>query len=248
MLKLPKEFLQHTPVLDMEFAEWKQGVPTPINKGNLTPSQEALGLLSRFATGQFRMTGEVVEHLPVTNQDKSIGELLKGLDLTSPKKKKVDGSVNRNKKLAIAQKESKTKAKLLAEKNPRTKIPGSEICPENIIVGSPMYTPYIRIPSSKKGKGQFGKKKLVFPMSLATNLGMRHKQTPTQRQLHNKAKRLSSMGGGVPCKTAPRGKTFRAPISAKTPHKGGSGVPVPKTGGIKKPERHKPGIVALREI
>ena len=97
-VKLPKEFLQHTPVLDMEFAEWKQGVPTTINKENLTPNQEALGLLSGFATGQIHMTGEVVEHLPVTNQDKSIGELLKGLDPTPPKKKKVDGSVNCNKK------------------------------------------------------------------------------------------------------------------------------------------------------
>ena len=193
------------------------------------------------------MTGEVVEHLPVTNQDKSIGELLTGLDPTPPKKKKVDCLVNHNKKSAIAQKEPKTKAKLLAEKNPRTKIPDSEICPENIIVGGPMYIPYKRIPSSKKGKGQFSKK-FVFPTSSATDLGMRHKQTATQRQLHNKAKRLSSMGGGVPCKTTPGGKTFRTLIPAKTPCEGGGGVPVPMTGGIKKPKRCKPGIVALREI
>ena len=100
----------------------------------------------------------------------------------------------------------------------------------------------------KMAKDNLVKKKLVFPTSSATDLRMRCKQTPTQRQLHNKAKRLSSMGGGVPCKTAPGGKTFRAPIPTKTPRKGGGGVPVPMTGGIKKPKRRKLGIVDLREI
>ena len=43
------------------------------------------------------------------------------------------GSANWNKKSVIAQKEPKSKAKLLVEKEPRSKIPDSEIHPENII-------------------------------------------------------------------------------------------------------------------
>ena len=36
----------------------------------------------------------------------------------------------------------KTNARILAEKNPHTKVPDSEICIENIIPGSPLYIPY----------------------------------------------------------------------------------------------------------
>ena len=68
----------------------------------------------------------------------------------------MDGSANNNKKSVIAKKEPKTKAKLLAEKRPQTKIPDSEIHPENIIVGSPVYIPYKKVSKTQMGKGKYG--------------------------------------------------------------------------------------------
>ena len=91
------------------------------------------------------MVRDVVQHLPVVEENTSIEETLQQLESNSPspkKKKKIDGSANHNKKHDIAKKEPKTKAKLLAEKCPQTKIPDSAICPENITVGSPVYIPY----------------------------------------------------------------------------------------------------------
>ena len=75
-----------------------------------------------------------------------------------------DGSANWNKKSVIAQKEPKSKAKLLVEKEPRSKIPDSEIHPENIMISSPIYIPYKKILKSSQGCGQFGKK-IKFPTS-----------------------------------------------------------------------------------
>ena len=136
---------------------------------------------------------------------------------------------------------------MLAEKHPRTKIPDLEICPENIMVGSPVYIPDKRIPENQKGKGKFGKK-LKFPISSSSEMP-RRKQTPTQKELVNatQAKHLSGKGGGTPQKTMQPGKGPHTPLSTKVPCKGG-GVPVLATGGIKKPRKHKPGVVALCEI
>ena len=147
----------------------------------------------------------------------------------------------------IAQNEPKTKAKLLAEKYPRTKILDSEIHPENIIVDSPAYIPYKKIPINQKGKGKYGKK-LTFPMSLDSEMGACLKQTPTQRDLENtaRARRLSGKGG-VPRKMPPGGKVSRTPLAAKAPCKS-SRTSTPATGGIKKPKKHKPGVIALHEI
>ena len=151
------------------------------------------------------------------------------------------------KKPLIAQKEPKTKAKLFAEKYPRTEILDLEICPENIIVDSPAYIPYKKIPINQKGKGKYGKKP-TFPMSLDSEMGAHHKQTPTQRDLENaaRARRLSGKGS-VPHKIPLGGKVPRAPLAAKAPHKC-SGTSTPVTGGIKKPKKHKPGVIALHEI
>ena len=80
-----------------------------------------------------------------------------------------------------AQKEPKTKAKLLAEKHPRTRVPDSEIWLGNIIARSPMYIPYKRIPKCQKGKGKFGKK-LTFPSSSGLEMP-HHRRTPTQQEL-----------------------------------------------------------------
>ena len=72
---------------------------------------------------------------------------------SSPKKKKTDDSVSHTKTPVIAQKEPKTIARLQTERNPRTRIPDSEICPGNIIIGSPIYIPYKKILKNQKGQG-----------------------------------------------------------------------------------------------
>ena len=157
--KCPKfsSFLQRTPVPKVTSPIWKIGVSTRINDDTLTPNQEAITLLSGFATGQIKMSGDVVQHLLTnTTQDElqTIGESLQELENHSPTiKMKIDGSANQNKKAMVAKKEPKTKAKLLVDKDPRTKIPDPEICPENIIVSSPAYVPYKKIPKSQKGRG-----------------------------------------------------------------------------------------------
>ena len=61
-----------------------------------------------------------------------------------------------------------------------------------------------------------------------------------------RVKRLTGKGGGTPYKTKEPGNGPRTPLPA-TPHKGGR-APVPATGGIKKPKKHKPGVVALHKI
>ena len=59
-LKPSKEFLQRTPILSVSSSQWQEGVLSPIRKGSLTPNQEALSLLARFASGFVRMDGDVV--------------------------------------------------------------------------------------------------------------------------------------------------------------------------------------------
>ena len=71
-----KNFLQRTPILNFDFPKWKDGIPTPIQDGNLTPNEEALGLLTGFATGQVRMSGNSIEHLPTPKNDESIMSIL----------------------------------------------------------------------------------------------------------------------------------------------------------------------------
>ena len=118
------------------------------------------------------MAGEVIQHLLIVVNNKSIGKTLQQLESDNPsipKKKKIDGSANHNKKPITAEKEPKTKAKLLAEKHPRTKIPDSGMHPKNIIVGSPSYIPYKKITKNQMGKGKFGKK-LKFPVSSSSKM------------------------------------------------------------------------------
>ena len=96
---MPKiQFLQRTPIPRVISPKWKTGVPTPINDGTLTPNQEAIMLLSGFASGQIKMAGDVVQHLltnTISNELQMIGELLQELEEHSPLlKKKIDGSAN----------------------------------------------------------------------------------------------------------------------------------------------------------
>ena len=88
------------------------------------------------------MDGDVVQHLPITQGNKSIGSTLSELPWFTPKTKKTDGSIIHSEKAKIAKKTYKqTKANKLAQKHPRTRIPDSEIKIENIIPGSPIYIP-----------------------------------------------------------------------------------------------------------
>ena len=134
-----------------------------MNEGTLSLNQEAFSLLAGFASGNVRMVGDVVQHLPIVQGNKSISEKLSEVLWYSPtsKRKRTDGSAICTKKVKIAKKEPcksvkqpKTNAKILAENNPHTKILDSEISVENIIPGSPSYIPYKR----HKGKGSKGPK------------------------------------------------------------------------------------------
>ena len=83
-----------------------------------------MALLAGFASGRVTMKGESIKHLPSTPV-KTISQ---------------SGSMVKSK---VAKKVSKkTIAHQLAEEKPHTKIPDSEIRPENIISGSPLYIPF----------------------------------------------------------------------------------------------------------
>ena len=70
------DFLQKTSILNFDSPKWKEGFPIPIHDGDLMPNQEALGLLTGFATGQVRMSGNSIEHLPAPRNDESIMSIL----------------------------------------------------------------------------------------------------------------------------------------------------------------------------
>ena len=64
-----------------------------------------------------------------------------------------------------------------------------------------------------------------------------------------RARKLAG-GSGKPRKSATFSKSAHVPQASHAPRKGegGGGAPAPSMGGLKKPKKHKPGIVALREI
>ena len=116
-------FLHRTPIpsTKKETPKWVKGEPTPIQEGQLTPNTEALNLLAGFASGEVVMEGNELKHLP------SISKSLETI-WDTPKRKNTNGSANRTKKAKIAQKEpSKNISKQLADQNPHTKVPDSEI-------------------------------------------------------------------------------------------------------------------------
>ena len=75
-----------TPSTREETEQWKQGAPTPIKEGQLTPMSEALNLLIGFSTGKIMMEGDNVKHLP------TISESLNSI-WDTPQKENIDGSV-----------------------------------------------------------------------------------------------------------------------------------------------------------
>ena len=115
--------------------EFVKGAPTPVQEGQMTPNTEALSLLTGFATGQVTMKGDEIQHIPSISQ--SLGTIW-----DTPKCKVTDGSTNHTKKAKVTKKEPRRNiSKQMAEANPRTKIPDSEIRIENIIQGSPSFVP-----------------------------------------------------------------------------------------------------------
>ena len=151
-VQLPGTFLTNTPVPKTTLLTWKQGIMTPIHEGNLSPNQLAVELLAGFSTGKIRMRGDIVEHISSSGADESIADMLSQLDAaTHHEDQEANNSTPHISPIVTVNNETKMIAKLQAEKNPRTKVPDSEIQPENIILGSPMCIPYKKI--SKKSEG-----------------------------------------------------------------------------------------------
>ena len=123
-----------------------QGVPTPVAMGSLSPNEQAVALLAGFASGRVTMEGESIKHLPDVPV-KTISQTLS--EVWGMPKWKSRPAI----KSKISKKESKkTIAHQLAEEKPRTRIPDSEIKPENIIPGSPLFIPFKQERSKGKGK------------------------------------------------------------------------------------------------
>ena len=161
----PRAFLTNSPVSKTTLLTWKQGISTPIHEGNLSPNELAVELLAGFSTGKIRMRGDVVEHRPSSEADESTADMLSQLDsATHYKDQETNNSASHISPIVTANNETKTIARLQAEKKPRTKVPDSEICPENTILGNPMYISFKKISKKQKGKCGYGKK-LKFPIS-----------------------------------------------------------------------------------
>ena len=118
-------------------------------------NQQAFSLIKGFALGEITMTRDEIRHLPTIPDDKTISASLDELPWSTPERpKKTDGSMNRNKKPKIAQKEP---SKIHADLNSHTKVPDADIEFENIIPGSPAFIPYRRKTPRNKGRGNSSK-------------------------------------------------------------------------------------------
>ena len=163
-----KLFLSRTPIPTLKqivkSPQFVKGVPTLVQEGKMTPNTEALSLLTGFATGNVTMKGDEVQHIPSISQ--SLGTIWE-----TPKHKVTDGSANHTKKTKVTKKEPrKNISKQMAETNPRTKIPDSEIRIENIIQGSPSFVPYKIKVGTPKGRGK-GVKEVKMNI-MGSDLGM----------------------------------------------------------------------------
>ena len=193
-----KPFVTKTPIPRVYSPEWKEGAPTPILTGDLSPNTEAFSLLTGFASGEVTMDGSMIKHIPVPPvHGKSISEQLDELPWNrSPKRKQLsNGKAIRNKKPKIAEKEPRHRPKQpIAEKTPRTRVPDSEIRLDNIIPGSPLYIP-IRVKTKGKGKG-CRDIKILSDSSMA-----RRKQTPMKAEKDAlEKKRLMAVARANGCK------------------------------------------------
>ena len=126
------EFLSKTPIPEVTGNAWVEGAPMLILHGSMSPNEQAVTLLAGFASGSVTMEGDSIKHLP-TAPDRSIMQTLDEVWGTPTRENNDDRNFIYTKKARIAQKEpGKSIAQQLAEENPHTKIPDSEIGLENM--------------------------------------------------------------------------------------------------------------------
>ena len=179
------EFLNKTPIptLALEATKWVPGVPTPVQESLMSPNTEAINLIAGFASGHITIDSSDLKHVP------SISKSLSEVWETPNKWVPVDSSTIGAGKMVIAEKElHKNVSEQIAQKEPHTRVPDSEIKLSNIIPGSPVFLPYKRITPKGKGKGT----KYISIGSNPTTLDLdmvRSKRTMTKEEwLEAKAK------------------------------------------------------------
>ena len=100
------EFLSKTPIPKITESTWVQGVPTPVIQGSMSPNEQAITLLAGFVSGNVKMEGDSVKHIP-TIPEGSITQTLNEGWGTPKWKKDTSGSAIHTKKAKVAQKEPK---------------------------------------------------------------------------------------------------------------------------------------------
>ena len=131
----------------------------------------------------------------------------------------------------------------MAETNPRTKIPDSEIRIENIIQGSPQFVPYKIKTPVPKGKGKVVKGIKINIVNSNSEMAQT-KMTLTAKQRvaqAGKAARAVKTALPKPRKTPSGGKAPRKQLDTKATHKQGGGQ------GIKPKPHQSYSMMALRE-
>ena len=58
-----KLVLQYTPIPKVVSPKWKEGIPTLVQEGVISPNQQAIQLMTGFVIGHIRMVGDQIEHL-----------------------------------------------------------------------------------------------------------------------------------------------------------------------------------------
>ena len=144
------EFLNKTPIPKpiLKKTKWVQGATTPIQEGLMSPNTEAINLIAGFASGHVTIEGNDLKH--ISSISRSLSEVWE----IPNKQITVSGGALGAKKATIAHKEPhKNISKQIAQKEPHTRVPDSEIILSNIIPGSHVFVAYKRITSTGKGKG-----------------------------------------------------------------------------------------------
>ena len=132
----------------------------------------------------------------------------------------------------------------MAEANPRTKIPDSQIRIENIIQDSPQFVPYKIKTPVRKGKGKGVKEVKMNIMNSDSEMAWTKKTlTAKQRAARaGKAARAAKAALPNPHQTPSGGKAPRKQLATKAARKQGSGQ------GVKAKPRQNYALIALREI
>ena len=143
--------------------------------------------------------------------------------------------------------------KQIAQKEPHTRVPDSEIKLSNIIPGSPAFVPYKRITPKGKGKGtksiNIGSNPTTFDSDMARSKRTLTKEEQLKAKAKHAAKRAKKAAEDwklvIKCKQKPHstkqdGKTPRKQLGTKPARKNASGAT---------PKPRKPyAIIALCEI